>query len=94
VLAIAAQETPSARKQAILSASTAFLGLPNRLPLAFAAASPDRTRSRISSRSNSAMDAKIRMLVWVVGTCNVLCNVARRDHPGHERSAPACCKFN
>jgi chromosome segregation ATPase len=35
------------------------LGLPSRLPLAFAAASPDRTRSRISSRSNSAIEAKI-----------------------------------
>src|ERR1700719_3272745 len=34
--------------------SQEFVGLPNRCPLALAAASPDTTRPRASSRSNSA----------------------------------------
>src|SRR5579864_844926 len=56
---IAAQERPCARRAAILSASAITRGLPRRLPLARAEAMPERTRSRINSRSNSAMLAKM-----------------------------------
>jgi hypothetical protein len=47
------------RSVAILRASTITRGRPNRFPLAWAAANPERTRERISSRSNSAMLAKM-----------------------------------
>src|ERR1700693_5303234 len=50
--AIQAQECPSARRDAILARSTVTRGRPRRVPLAFAAARPDRTRSRMSSCSN------------------------------------------
>src|SRR5438128_11257544 len=49
-----AHERPRQRREAILRASTATLGRPMRLPLAFAAPSPERTPSRMSSRCNSA----------------------------------------
>jgi len=58
-VAIFLQPQPCLRSSAILEASTWARGLPGRLPLARAAAKPDRTRSRISSRSNSAMLAKM-----------------------------------
>jgi hypothetical protein len=48
--AIATQERPWRRRWAILTASTNFLGQPSRLPLARAAAKPDRTRCLISLR--------------------------------------------
>ena len=50
---------PSTRSAATRDTSTWRRGRPSRLPLARAAAMPDRMRSRISSRSNSAMLAKI-----------------------------------
>ena len=56
---IFAQESPAPRKEAILFESTTTRGRPRRFPLALADASPDRTRSRISSRSNSAIEAKM-----------------------------------
>src|SRR5215472_17463853 len=49
-LATARQEAPWARSSATLLASTGFRGRPIRAPRARAAAMPDRTRSRISSR--------------------------------------------
>ena len=56
---ISAQERPSLRSVAILSRSTFTRGLPRHFPRDFANANPDLTRSRISSLSNSAIDAKI-----------------------------------
>jgi hypothetical protein len=56
---IAAQERPALRRLAILEPSTLTRGLPSRFPRDFAKAIPDRTRSLINSRSNSAMEAKI-----------------------------------
>ena len=55
---ISAQERPSLRSMAILSRSTFSRGLPRHFPRDFANANPDLTRSRISSLSNSAIDAK------------------------------------
>jgi hypothetical protein len=57
---IVAQDAPSLRSEAILRASTITRGRPNRFPLARAraAANPERTRERISSLSNSAIEAK------------------------------------
>ncbi len=57
--AIFAQESSSARREAILERSMNTLGRPIRFPRARAASRPERTRERISSRSNSAMEAKI-----------------------------------
>jgi hypothetical protein len=57
--AIFGHECPEARRVAILAASTRTLGRPSRFPFDLAAAIPDFTRSRISSRSNSAMLAKM-----------------------------------
>ena len=54
-----AQDAPLFRSVAILRASTITRGLPSRLPFARAAAKPDRTLDRISSRSNSAIEAKM-----------------------------------
>jgi hypothetical protein len=51
---IAAQERPSSRRTAILEASAATRGLPRCLPRLLASARPERARSRINSRSNSA----------------------------------------
>jgi len=60
VRSISRQETLAARTVGqILTMSTSDLGRPIRLPLALAAASPDLTRPRINSRSNSAIEAKI-----------------------------------
>jgi len=56
---ISAQERPSLRRLPILWLSTWTRGLPRRFPCDFARTNPDLTRSRINSRSNSAMDAKI-----------------------------------
>ena len=53
------QDRPSARRAATRAQLTSRRGRPSRLPRARAAASPERTRSRISCRSNSAMLAKI-----------------------------------
>jgi len=52
-------EAPAARRVATCLASTAVRGRPNRFPLDLAAAKPLRTRERMSSRSNSAMLAKM-----------------------------------
>ena len=52
-------EAPVARSAATCLASTAVRGRPNFLPFDLAAAKPMRTRERMSSRSNSAMLAKI-----------------------------------
>ncbi len=52
-------EAPAARSVATCSASTTVRGRPNFLPFALAATKPLRTRERMSSRSNSAMLAKI-----------------------------------
>ena len=52
---IARQDKPEARRAAILAASTLARGLPMRVPLALAFFIPALTRSRISSRSNSAI---------------------------------------
>jgi len=46
-------------------------GRPMRLPLALALAMPERTRSRISSRSNSAMLAKMPKTKRPFGVANV-----------------------
>jgi len=56
---IEAHERPSLRRTAILKRSTITRGLPRRFPRDFANANPDLTRSRISSLSNSAIEAKI-----------------------------------
>src|ERR1022692_989498 len=56
---ISAQEHPWRRSDAIMEVSTATLGRPMRFPFALAAAIPLRTLSRISSRSNSAILAKM-----------------------------------
>ena len=53
------QPRPSERSSAILNSSTVTRGRPKCLPLAFAAASPHRTRSRISSLPHSAIEAKM-----------------------------------
>lgn len=68
--AIAVQERPCARREMILAVSASTRGRPKIFPLARADASPDRTRSRISSRSNSAMVAKmpkISLPFWSAG---------------------------
>src|ERR1035438_9937357 len=51
---IVPQECPWERREAILEASTATLGLPSVLPLALAFLIPARTRSAIRLRSSSA----------------------------------------
>lgn len=56
---ISAQERPSLRRTPTLRPSTWTRGLPSRFPRDFAKTNPDLTRSRISSRSNSAIDAKM-----------------------------------
>lgn len=56
---IAVQDRTLARRPGTLEASTATRGLPSRFPRLLASANPERTRSRISSRSNSAIEAKI-----------------------------------
>ena len=52
-------EAPEARSEAIFSTSAITRGRPRRLPLVLAAARPLRTLSRVNSRSNSAMLAKM-----------------------------------
>ena len=58
---IVAQDAPFLRSAEIFCGlSTMTRGRPRRLPLARAAANPERTRDRINSRSNSAIDAKMQ----------------------------------
>ena len=57
--AIAVQERHSARSEVILDVSASTRGRPWTFPLSRADASPERTLSRVSSRSNSAMVAKM-----------------------------------
>jgi hypothetical protein len=52
-------DAPESRGAAIWAASTVTRGRPRVLPFDLAEAIPDRTRSRINSRSNSAMVAKM-----------------------------------
>jgi len=52
---IARQEAPEARRRATCKLFKTTGGRPSRLPLARAMAIPERTRSRINSRSNSAI---------------------------------------
>src|SRR6266576_2692300 len=52
---ISRQVRPCARREAILEASAPTLGLPSLVPLALAFFKPERTRSTIKLRSNSAM---------------------------------------
>lgn len=47
------QDVPESRRPTIYAGSASARGLPRRLPLARELASPERTRSRINSRSNS-----------------------------------------
>lgn len=86
VFPIVAQEAPAARRLAIASTSTSFRGLPKRLPLAFAAASPDRTRSRISSRSNWTIDAKRNreLKKWLERQASRIC-IRQKPHAGAPR---------
>src|SRR5215472_8317406 len=59
VLQISVHERPSLRRPVTFMRSTTTRGLPNRFPCDFAKANPDRLRSLINSRSNSAIEANI-----------------------------------
>lgn len=54
-LAIRRHDRPACRSAKTASLLIVVFGRPSRLPFALAAAMPERTRSRINSRSNSAM---------------------------------------
>ena len=57
--AIFRQDMPFCRRDRTVLEETGTCGRPSLLPLARACANPERTRSRISSRSSSAIEAKI-----------------------------------
>ena len=75
VLAIFAQESPCARRAAILAASTTLRGLPSVFPLARAFRSPARTRSTIKLRSSSATAPRTVNIILPVGVVVSICSL-------------------
>src|ERR1700729_1741181 len=72
--AIFAQVRPSARRAAILEASTNFLGRPSCFPLARAFRSPAFTLSTMSDRSNSATAPSTVNIILPVGVVVSICS--------------------
>src|ERR1019366_4585276 len=70
----ALQEQPWVRRDAILEASTATLGLPSLLPLALAFLMPARTRSAIRLRSSSATAPSTVKTILPVGVLVSTCS--------------------
>jgi len=67
VRAIFRQERPRLRNSAIRATSRIFLGLPSRLPFAFALRSPARTRSQMRDLSSSATAPRTVNTILPVG---------------------------